>query len=160
MHPSEALVYMVLMLRMMEKGEPVMETVRSLHRRTGLSAKQVGVALVGLARDGHVNALGKDRYDVPDTHTEIARQQTSAAQREYFGKPQRVLPSDWASIKQAVAERDGWICAYCGDISGPFEIDHVIPYSRGGENHPNNLCVACKPCNRSKGAKTPEEWLS
>ncbi|WP_243997837.1 HNH endonuclease [Methylobacterium sp. E-005] len=160
MQPNEALVYTVLMLRVMEKSGPVMETERSLHRRTGLSVKQVSAALAGLASDGHVIALGRDRYDVPDTHAEIARQQTLAAQREYFGKPQRELPSDWVAIKNAVIERDGLVCAYCGDFNGPFEIDHVVPYSRGGENEPNNLCVACKPCNRSKGARTPEEWLS
>ncbi|TXN40071.1 hypothetical protein FV233_27185 [Methylobacterium sp. WL7] len=151
---------MVLMLRVMEKSGPVTETVRSLHRRTGLTEKRVTAALDGLARVGHIVALCSDRYDVPDTHAEIARQQTPAAQREYNGKPQRELPYNWAAMKSAVVERDGLVCAYCGDISGPFEIDHVVPYSRGGENHPSNLCVACKPCNRSKGARTPEEWLS
>ncbi len=82
--------------------------------------------------------------------------QTPSAQREYFGKPQRDLPSDWIAIKNAVAARDGWVCAYCGDLAGPFEIDHIIPYSRAGDSTPDNLCVACKPCNRSKGARTPE----
>ncbi|MCJ2086518.1 HNH endonuclease [Methylobacterium sp. E-005] len=160
MSPSDALVYTVLMLRVMEKSGPVTETVRSLHRRTGLSTKQVTAALISLGSEGHVVALGADRFDVPETHAELARQQTPAAQREYFGKLQRDLPAGWAAIKSMVVERDGLVCAYCGDLAGPFEIDHVVPYSRGGENDPSNLCVACKPCNRSKGAKTPEEWLS
>ena len=49
-------------------------------------------------------------------------------------------------------------CSYCGDVDGPFEIDHIIPWSRGGTHEIENLTLACKPCNRSKGAKTISEW--
>lgn len=41
----------------------------------------------------------------------------------------------------------------------PHELDHVYPASRGGRSDADNLTVACRPCNRSKGARTPEEWL-
>lgn len=60
--------------------------------------------------------------------------------------------------REEIFERDGHRCAYCGTPSGPFEIDHVHPWSRGGGNEPGNLVTACRPCNRSKGAKTLEEW--
>lgn len=50
-------------------------------------------------------------------------------------------------------------CSYCGTQAGPFEIDHVLPWSRGGTHDRENLTLACKQCNRSKGAKTIEEWL-
>jgi 5-methylcytosine-specific restriction endonuclease McrA len=33
-------------------------------------------------------------------------------------------------------------------------VDHVVPFSRGGEV----LVSACRPCNQSKGKKTPAEW--
>ena len=49
-------------------------------------------------------------------------------------------------------------CAYCG-ATEQIEIEHVIPYSRGGKTEPDNLVPACSPCNKSKGAKTPAEWL-
>lgn len=49
-------------------------------------------------------------------------------------------------------------CAYCGSTE-QIEIEHVVPYSRGGKTEPDNLVPACLPCNRSKGAKTPTEWL-
>jgi len=35
----------------------------------------------------------------------------------------------------------------------PFEIDHIVPMSVGGETVVDNLCLACPPCNRHKGAK-------
>lgn len=50
-------------------------------------------------------------------------------------------------------------CAYCGSDAGPFEIDHIQPWSRGGTHERANLALSCRPCNRSKGAKLPEEWM-
>lgn len=37
-----------------------------------------------------------------------------------------------------------------------FEIDHVLPESRGGEATLKNLKLACRWCNRTKGAKILE----
>jgi 5-methylcytosine-specific restriction endonuclease McrA len=58
-----------------------------------------------------------------------------------------------------VFERDGHTCVYCGDTAGPFELDHVHPVSRGGDDRLENLACACRPCNRSKGAKLVSEWM-
>ena len=74
-----------------------------------------------------------------------------------------VHPSEWGNlrwpdIRAAVLESRENRCAYCGDRNGPFEIDHIVPKSRGGSNMAENLAVACAPCNRSKWAKTPREW--
>ena len=30
-----------------------------------------------------------------------------------------------------------------------IEIDHIIPYSRGGRNHISNYALSCKECNRN-----------
>ncbi|MGZ2484310.1 hypothetical protein ACVITL_002833 [Rhizobium pisi] len=64
----------------------------------------------------------------------------------------------WEVVREAVMLRDGEVCAYCGTEDGPFDIDHIFPKSRGGKNTSSNLTVACSSCNRSKGARTPEEW--
>lgn len=55
--------------------------------------------------------------------------------------------------------RDRHLCAYCGDVfkDHHLTIDHVLPRSRGGKNTWVNTVTACKPCNVSKGNKTPEE---
>lgn len=65
----------------------------------------------------------------------------------------------WSIRRASILERDGPVCAYCATEDGPFEIDHVIPISRGGSHEPDNLTVACRPCNRSKKDRTPDEWL-
>lgn len=33
----------------------------------------------------------------------------------------------------------------------PFEIDHIIPISKGGTYNKKNLHVICRACNRKKG---------
>lgn len=59
-----------------------------------------------------------------------------------------------------LARRDGgWFCRYCGvDVSAEWEIDHVWPRSRADEysgcvHEPRNLVLACRACNRAKGAR-------
>lgn len=43
-------------------------------------------------------------------------------------------------------------------LEGVFEVDHIIPLSRGGDNTPSNLQLLKPFCNKSKGAKTMEEF--
>lgn len=50
--------------------------------------------------------------------------------------------------------RDKKTCAYCGKtITSEKEAskDHVIPQSKGGKTVWENILLACKPCNNSKG---------
>lgn len=52
-------------------------------------------------------------------------------------------------------------CAVCfTDISRYYEVDHVLPLSRGGSNSPGNLQLLCLRCNRSKGSKTMDEFIN
>lgn len=62
------------------------------------------------------------------------------------------------TVRAEVFERDGRVCAYCGDTEGPFHIDHIVPLSRGGEHSADNLTVACAPCNLSKSNLLLDEW--
>ena len=40
-----------------------------------------------------------------------------------------------------------------------FEVDHIVPISKGGLHHPCNLQVVPKTWNRNKGAKNSDRWL-
>lgn len=44
-------------------------------------------------------------------------------------------------------------CYYCAAAPKVIHIDHVVPICLGGTSEPNNLVVACAPCNLAKGAK-------
>ncbi len=52
--------------------------------------------------------------------------------------------------------RDGFTCRKCGSspLKSPgieLHVDHIIPWSKGGETEPNNLETKCKKCNLGKG---------
>lgn len=52
--------------------------------------------------------------------------------------------------------RDGFTCRKCGatPLKTPgteLHVDHIIPWSKGGETTPDNLETKCKKCNLGKG---------
>jgi len=54
-----------------------------------------------------------------------------------------------------VVRRDNSTCQSCKKIlvDKEIEIDHIIPYSRGGSSDESNFRVTCLECNRKKGKK-------
>jgi len=60
--------------------------------------------------------------------------------------------------ERAVYELNGHMCIYCG-AADDLQLDHVIPLAWGGAHCEENLVVACRSCNSSKGARPLEEWL-
>jgi 5-methylcytosine-specific restriction endonuclease McrA len=59
----------------------------------------------------------------------------------------RVTPA----LKRKVAFEQAYCCAKCS--KGPlehFDIDHIIPLSRGGTNAKENLWMLCLDCHREK----------
>lgn len=73
---------------------------------------------------------------------------------EFVEDQRRPIPSH---VRTAVFKRDGKCCRYCKNVTGPFEIDHIFPRSRGGSDKAANLVVSCRSCNASKADRTPEE---
>ncbi len=50
-------------------------------------------------------------------------------------------------------------CAYCRKKLGTaYDVDHIIPLSRGGTNERKNIQITCPKCNGSKGAKHPIDF--
>lgn len=70
-----------------------------------------------------------------------------------------IMSEEWAAMRAAAFARDRYRCRYCGMSGVRLEADHVVPVALGGPSVLDNLATACKPCNRSKGAKTLEEWM-
>ncbi len=67
---------------------------------------------------------------------------------------------EWSStIREYIREREQKKqCIYCG-AKKDLSYDHLIPLSRGGPDIPDNLVMACKSCNSSKGARGLYEWF-
>lgn len=79
------------------------------------------------------------------------------------GPPKRTdlgdLPNYRTHRHRLYGEQEG-VCAGC-DTHFPFrvmDVDHIMPRSRGGTDHPDNLQLLCSGCNRSKGGRTMAEW--
>lgn len=61
--------------------------------------------------------------------------------------------------KRLFASQNGR-CVYCGVVLGTSpHLDHIVPLVRGGAHSDDNVQLLCKPCNLSKGAKMPDEFL-
>jgi 5-methylcytosine-specific restriction endonuclease McrA len=56
-------------------------------------------------------------------------------------------------------EMDDGVCGICGEDVDPlaFEVDHIVPLSRGGEHSYANTQVAHRRCNNEKRARLMDE---
>lgn len=80
------------------------------------------------------------------------------------------------AARRKVYYMDKGCCHYCGRETvfarvGPGDssvfdglgnliasVDHIVPRSKNGSNHPSNLINACGICNGLKGNMMPHEW--
>lgn len=70
--------------------------------------------------------------------------------RNYLGPDTRAYIPD--SIRIAVYTRDGWECLRCGNPEN-LSLDHIHPWSEGGEDSIENLQTLCRSCNSWKGTR-------
>lgn len=80
--------------------------------------------------------------------TELDKQQSST-----FHKTRREVS---LTMRFQVMKRDNFRCCICGaspakDPSIELHIDHIIPWSKGGETELDNLQTLCSKCNLGKG---------
>lgn len=78
----------------------------------------------------------------------------------------RTGTAEWLNVSALVlreAQGNGQTrCIYCPAIldyenrraPNGAQVDHIIPHSRGGSDHPSNLIVCCRTCNISKGNRS------
>ena len=79
--------------------------------------------------------------------------QEDAADKKIKHKTKRGI-SD--RLRFRILMRDGFTCKKCGrspmkEQGVELHIDHIIPWSKGGETIPENLETKCKECNLGKG---------
>ena len=64
--------------------------------------------------------------------------------------------------REQIGQRDGWVCHLCRDAIDPTlsgmapggaTIDHIVPVSKGGSDHPANVAIAHRQCNVRRGAR-------
>lgn len=61
--------------------------------------------------------------------------------------------TNWARIRKQVLDRDMNVCHLCGG-EGADSVDHLVPYSWGGDESLQNLAAAHRTCNSRRGARS------
>ncbi len=102
----------------------------------------------------HRNRKYREWYHRDPTKQRAAELRRRA--RKNGAKRVDLTEEQWRDIVQYYDGR----CAYCFGLFSRLEKDHVIPISKGGDHSADNVVPACRSCNASKNARTPEEWLA
>ena len=117
-----------------------------------LQREWAGIDLSPLAIKLVNERIATDRGDMPWGG---ATALTEAPKRTDLGD----LPNYRTHRHRLYGEQEG-VCVGC-ETHFPFRVmdaDHILPRSKGGTYHPDNLQLLCSGCNRSKGGKTMAEW--
>jgi 5-methylcytosine-specific restriction endonuclease McrA len=115
--------------------------------------KQQGKARYKRSRE-RCMAQAKKWHDEHPLHTRASKMSYKIRQKN--GVPEvmsRIRLCNWL-IAQDMS------CKWCGkDCSDEFEIDHIIPLSKGGPHVESNLAISCHDCNYEKRAQMPDKFL-
>ena len=63
------------------------------------------------------------------------------------------------NIRNYLLEKHNRKCFYCEKTVSKFEVEHMLPKSRGGSNRIDNLTLSCHDCNQKKDTMTAEEFI-
>ena len=94
----------------------------------------------------------KYAQDNPD-----ARRASSAKRRALHNAAEGYFTKD--QIIKMFSDQNCQCANCCKDISIEYEIDHIMPLSKGGTNYIDNIQLLCPNCNARKHNMTPSEWL-
>lgn len=59
-----------------------------------------------------------------------------------------------------ILSSDGLYRKDCKYNTQCFEVEHIVPKSKGGSSKLSNLLPSCAQCNREKGSKTTLQWIN
>jgi 5-methylcytosine-specific restriction endonuclease McrA len=100
-----------------------------------------------LEKNQRATASQRERYHSDPTF--YARVKAKKLQRKHALIATQVERVD----REAVAERDGWVCSICGGevTRATWSMDHVVPLAKGGPHTYANVALAHLVCNIAKG---------
>lgn len=138
------------------------EAMASTHESNG-KTKYGGIYMEVFPKERHLHCpilLAKNFMDCNEYKKEANRQAKFEASRQrHKDYVERVFkrPPIAKDVRRFVALRDKYKCVYCCRHVSEFkgtgamgQIDHFIPWAKGGEHNEDNFVYACSTCNLSK----------
>lgn len=112
------------------------------------------------AYDQHYRETHKD--EISRRGKDYYRRHPEKAMESYTKRRARELEAEGhytkSDVELLIRSQKG-LCWWCGKpVGDSYHVDHRIALTKGGTNWPDNLCISCPECNRSKGNKLPHEW--
>ncbi len=103
--------------------------------------------VVGEVKDGI--PISYDKYEIVSTGVVF---ETSKKTDDYVHRTKRNIS---ITLRYQIMKRDNFKCVLCGaspakDPTIELHIDHIIPWSKGGESTIDNLQTLCSVCNLGK----------
>ena len=93
-----------------------------------------------------------ENYSLDECETIIERETVERKQKPDSHRTSREIS---AGLRYKILKRDNFKCCACGaspakDPSVELHIDHIVPWSKGGETEESNLQTLCSKCNLGK----------
>ena len=67
--------------------------------------------------------------------------------------------SPWLKGRLYVSQKGACACCRAAFPIAALHLDHIMPLSKGGAHADNNMQLLCQPCNQSKYAKHPVDFM-
>ena len=101
-----------------------------------------------LNKEKRKEIVARWRTNNPEKWIEVRKIANLNAKIKRLGLDGKISSADWESLKK----KYNWTCPSCKkqEPEVKLTIDHVIPVTKGGDNHVSNLQPLCKSCNSKK----------
>lgn len=85
----------------------------------------------------------------------------ATSSRNYKARKKNASGTLTRSLKEKLMTLQNGRCVCCKVrlTSKNTHMDHVVPLKTGGSNTDDNIQLLCQPCNNSKGAKDPIDFM-
>jgi len=122
-----------------------------------MKAKVFNDALRGPYIKVYYDEIPPDIYYSDRKLSRYIRELVAVARLDYEAQRRRRRERLSGRVWQAILDRFGHRCAYCG-AADRLQQDHRMPVSRGGRTTVDNIVPACFTCNNRKRADHPDNW--
>ncbi|MBN8648905.1 MAG: type II CRISPR RNA-guided endonuclease Cas9 [Caulobacterales bacterium] len=144
--------------------EAVKQFVAIVNNHNALGGKLPGKVHVEMARDVGKSADERRKIEQGIEKRNKTLDNVAKDFEQTFGRQPRRGSNDILTFE--LAQEQGWKCVYTGDAVNPqnlfdgisYQIDHILPWSRFGDDSYANKTLCSARANQAKKHRTPVEW--